>query len=165
MEALTEIWGVKEQIGPLEIAARAVVMFFIALGLIRISGMRAFGKGSAFDSIITLLVGGILVRGVIAATPFVSSVVGGLVLVLIHRILSLLAVGSSFIGNIVKGKKMLLYKNGDFLQKNMIRTGITKHDILEGMRKDMQLEDLHQIEEVNMERNGEVSFVKKKAAS
>ena len=165
MGALTEIWGVNEHITPSEIAARAFVMFFIALGLIRISGMRAFGKGSAFDSIVTFLVGGILVRGVIAATPFISSVVAGFVLVLIHRILSLLAVGSTTIGNIVKGKKFILYKDGDFVHKNMLRTGITKHDILEGLRKDLQSEDLHLIEDVNMERNGEVSFVKKSPAS
>src|SRR5947209_8494309 len=69
MQELTEIWGVKENIAPLEIAARAFVMFFIALALIRISGMRAFGSGSAFDNIIVFLIGAILSRGVIAATP------------------------------------------------------------------------------------------------
>lgn len=164
MEELTRIWGVNNDITPLEIAARAFVMFFIALGLIRISGMRAFGKSSAFDTIVTFLVGGILVRGVIAATPFISTVVAGFVLVVIHRILSIMAVDNTFIGNIVKGKKYLLYKNGTFLEKNMIRTGISKHDIMEGLRKDLQTKDLHEIEEVVMERNGEVSFIKKKAS-
>jgi uncharacterized membrane protein YcaP (DUF421 family) len=45
MEFLNEWWGINENITPLEIAARSAVMFIIALLLIRMAGMRPFGKG------------------------------------------------------------------------------------------------------------------------
>jgi len=161
MEELTHIWGVHENITPLEIAARAFVMFFIALLLIRISGMRAFGMSTAFDTIITFLVGGILVRGVIAATPFISCIVAALVLVIIHRLFSLIAIDSKFIGNMVKGKTYLLYKDGKFLKENMAKTGITENDIMEDLRIEVQLNSLEKIDKVYLERCGKVSFVQK----
>ena len=162
MEELTEIWGVKENIGPLEIAARAFVMFFIALLLIRISGMRAFGKGTAFDNIISFLIGGVLSRGVIAATPFISTVVAGLVIVLIHRILSLITLDNKLIGTIVKGKKYLLYKDGNFIRQNLVRAGVSEDDVRDELRTDLQIDNLQEIEEINLERTGSISFIKKK---
>ncbi len=72
MKFMNEWWGVNENISPLEIAARSAVMFLIALLLMRMAGMRPFGKGEPFDNIITFLIGGILSRGVVGATPFFS---------------------------------------------------------------------------------------------
>lgn len=60
---MNEWWGINENISPLEIAARSAVMFIVALLLMRMAGMRRFGKGEPFDNIITFLIGGILSRG------------------------------------------------------------------------------------------------------
>ena len=92
MRFLNDWWGVNEHITPLEIAARSAAMFIIALIMIRVSGMRPFGKENTFDTITTFLVGGILVRGVVGATPFFSSVVSGIVILILHRIVSKLSV-------------------------------------------------------------------------
>ncbi len=162
MEELTRIWGIHENVTPLEIAARSFVMFFIALLLIRVSGLRAFGRSSAFDNVITFLIGGILSRGVVGATPFLSCITGAFVILMIYRILGLVAMDNKLIGKWVKGEKYLLYKNGNFVKENMTKTGITEHDMMEKLRIQVQLNNLAEVEEVNMERNGEISFVKKK---
>lgn len=70
MQFLNQWWGIQENISPIEIAERSAVMFIIALILIRISGMRPFGKGNGVDTIITFLIGAILSRGIVGATPF-----------------------------------------------------------------------------------------------
>src|SRR2546421_5320305 len=85
MRFLNDWWGINENISPLEISARAIVMFLIALVLIRLSGMRPFAKEQSFDTIITFLVGGILVRGVVGATPFFSTIAAAIVILLLHR--------------------------------------------------------------------------------
>ena len=162
MEELTEIWGVKENIAPLEIAARTIVMFFVALLLIRISGMRAFGKATAFDNIIAFLLGAVLSRGIIGATTFISTVVSGLVLVIIHRVLSLVSMDNKLIGNFIKGKKFVLYKDKSFIRKNLIKAGVSEDDIYDELRAELKTDNLEEVEEINMERTGTISFIKKK---
>ena len=161
MKFLNEWWGINENISPLEIAARSAVMFIIALLLMRLAGMRPFGKGEAFDNIITFLIGGILSRGVVGATPFISTVVSMIVIIVIHKILAKLSIYNKWLGAKVKGEKILLYRDGSFLKENMHRVNITEHDILEDLRLEVQLNSLEKIEEVYMERTGKISFVKK----
>jgi len=162
MEFMNNWWGINENISPLEIAARSAVMFIIALLLIRMAGMRPFGKGDGFDKIITFLIGAILSRGVVGATPFFSTVVSMIVIILIHKLLAKLSIYSKWFGAKVKGERILLFKDGMFLDGNMNRANVTQHDILEDLRLTTQSESLEKIKEAYMERTGEISFVKKK---
>src|ERR1044071_2858216 len=148
MEFYNEWWGVNEHISVGEIACRSLVMFIICLVLIRISGMRPFGKGNAFDNIITFLIGAVLARGIVGATAFIPTVVSGLVLVLTHRILGELCVKSTFFEEFINGKSGILYKGGNFFKRNMDRANITRKDILEELRLKCHQVNLDDIEEI-----------------
>jgi uncharacterized membrane protein YcaP (DUF421 family) len=162
MKFMNGWWGINENISPPEIAARSAVMFVIALLLMRMAGMRPFGKGEPFDNIITFLIGGILSRGVVGATPFFSTVFSMAVILIIHNILAGLSVYSKRFGAKVKGEKIVLFREGVFIKKNMNSANITEHDILEDLRLELQSDSLDAIKEVYMERSGKISFVKKK---
>ena len=162
---LRQIWGTQEEIGLLECAARAAVMFVLMIIMIRLSGMRSFGKGDVFDNILTILLGAVLARGIVGATPFLSALAGGITIMVIHNLLSNLSFYHRWIGRVVKGKCMLLYKNGEFNRENMKTTNITEHDIAEQMRLKLNTNSLDEVEEIYFERTGKVSFVKKKQAS
>src|SRR6059058_4400886 len=159
MKFLNEWWGINENIAPLEIAARSTVMFIIALSLIRMAGMRPFGKGESYDKIITFLIGAILSRGVVGATPFFSTVVSMIVIILIHRIFSKLSIYSQWFGEKAKGKPITLYKDKNFLKENMDMTNLSEHDIQEELRLQCQTNSLDKIREIKMERTGQVSFI------
>ena len=161
MKFLNDWWGINENISSLEIAARSAVMFIAALLLIRLAGMRPFGKGEPFDQIIAFLIGGILSRGVVAATPFVPTIVSMIVIILVHKLFAKLSIYSKWFGAKVKGEKVLLYRDGTFLKDNMNRVNITEHDIMEDLRLEVQLGNLDKIQEAYMERTGKISFVKK----
>jgi len=161
MKFMNEWWGVNENIGPWEIAVRSAVMFLLALLLMRLAGMRPFGKGESFDQIIAFLIGGILSKGVVGATPFISTVVSMVVIILVHKVLAKLSIYSKWFGAAVKGKKVVLYRNGVFMKDNMNSVDITENDILEDLRLAVQMKTLDKIQEVYMERTGEISFVKK----
>jgi uncharacterized membrane protein YcaP (DUF421 family) len=161
MEFLNEWWGINENITPLEIAARSAVMFIIALLLIRMAGMRPFGKGESFDKVISFLIGAILSRGVVGATPFFSTVASMVVIVLIHKIFSKLSLYNKWFGKKLKGKCVLLFRDGKFIEENMKRTNISENDILEEARLNLQSGSLEKIKEVYIERTGEISFIKK----
>src|SRR6476646_5513335 len=151
---VTQWWGIKENIGPAEIAARSAVMFLITLIMLRMAGMRPFGKGESFDKIITFLIGAILSRGVVGATPFVSTLVSMVVILLIHKLLSRFSIYSRWFGEVVKGKKMLLYKEGVFNHRCLKKAEVTENDIMEELRLNVQLNSLEKIKEVYMERTG-----------
>jgi uncharacterized membrane protein YcaP (DUF421 family) len=114
MEFLNEWWGRNEDITVSEIAARAAVMFVVALVLIRLSGMRPFGKENVYDTIVAFLIGGILSRGVVGATPFFSTIAAAITLILLHKIIVKLSILSKSWERFVKGQTVVLYRNGKF---------------------------------------------------
>lgn len=158
---LTQIWGNKEEIGLLECAARAAAMFAVMVIMIRLSGMRSFGKGDVFDDILTILLGAVLSRGIVGATPFLSAVAGGATIMIVHSLLSNLTFYSAMIGRAVKGKCMILYQNGEYDRENMKTANISENDIQEQLRLKLNTDRLDEIKEIYFERTGKVSFVKK----
>lgn len=163
MEFLNDWWGIKENISPLELGARAAVMFLVCLVLLRLAGMRPIGKESTLDTIITFLIGGILSRGVVGATPFFSCIAGAIVILALNKALATLSVKSKKFEKLVKGGTVSLYKNGQFLYDNMNRTEITEKDVYEELRVECQLNSLERIDEVVLEKRGKLSFVKKES--
>jgi len=161
MRFLNDWWGINENITPLEIAARSAVMFIVALMLIRLAGMRPFGKGESFDQVITFLIGAILSRGVVGATPFFSTIISVIVIILIHRILSRLSIYSKVIGRIAKGNNYVLYRNGEFVKENMKKANISDNDILEELRLQCKCKEMDNIKEIYLERTGKISFIQK----
>ncbi|WP_353506635.1 hypothetical protein [Variovorax flavidus] len=57
-----------------QMAAQAVVTFFIALLLIRASGRRSFRQHTPFDACVTVPLGAALSRAVVGASPFWATV-------------------------------------------------------------------------------------------
>ena len=162
MEFLTEWWGVKDEISPLEVMARGAVMFIVMLILLRFTGMRSFSKGSVFDNVIIILLGAVLGRGVVGGTPFFSALLGGITLLLIHKLISRLTFYNKWAGRHIKGNPTVLYREGRFLYNDMKDCDITEHDIYEELRLSLNRQNLDEIAEVLMERSGKISFVLKK---
>ena|SRR5436190_10766380 len=157
---INEIFGSGEELAPLQMAARAFIMFFIALLLIRIAGMRVFGIKTAFDNILVIMLGAILSRGVVGASPFFSTIAAA-AMILIHKILAWLAMKKSWIGKIVKGYRHSLYHNGVIREDNLRRTAISKDDLMEGVRLEVNRNSLDEVEQIFIEKTGEISVVKK----
>jgi uncharacterized membrane protein YcaP (DUF421 family) len=156
-----ELFGSGQQLTPLQMGVRAFIMFFIALALIRLGGMRIFGKKTAFDNILVIMLGAVLARGVVGASPFFSTVIASAVMVAIHRILAWLAMKHIWVGMIVKGYRRSLYKNGQYNLKNMQITAISKDDLMEGVRLQINSNTLDDVREAYIEKNGQVSIIKK----
>lgn len=161
MRFLNDWWGINENITPLEAAARAAVMFIVALILIRLAGMRPFGKGESFDQIITFLMGAILSRGVVGATPFFSTIASAIVIILIHKILSKLSIYSKSMGKLFKGNNYVLYRDGEFVKENMQKANISDNDVLEELRLQCKSTKMDNIQEILLERTGKISFILK----
>jgi len=163
MEVIENLFGLDEhKLETYQMIARAFVIFFVALLLIRVSGIRTLGKQSAFDNLTALILGAIMGRAIVSAEqPFFGSILATLVIMVLHRVVAWITYRSKKMGVILKGRELLLIKNGEPNEKNMKQTHITREDILETLRKDVNVPSLDTIKEVYLERSGEISFIKK----
>jgi uncharacterized membrane protein YcaP (DUF421 family) len=164
MQILHEIFGSGKDLTILQMTARSVVVFIIALILIRISGRRSFGLRSPLDNIITIILGAVLSRAIVGASGFLPVIASCTALVLIHRLFAYGMVRHPGFSRLVSGEKILLFKEGDFLQQNMDKGLICREEILQEVRKSAMTENLDKIEKIYMERNGEVNSVCKPKA-
>jgi len=155
-----ELFGEGKELSPVQMSMRMVVVFFIALFLIRVSGRRTFGMRMPLDNVITILLGALLSRAVVGASPFWSVIMASVTIVVLYRIFSLLCVYSDFIGNIIKGKEEIIYEKEILNKKKMKSCMITEKDLKEQMRINGNVESFENIRSIVIERDGEISVVK-----
>jgi uncharacterized membrane protein YcaP (DUF421 family) len=161
-QIILELFGQGKDLNALQMTARAVLMFFITLALIRLGGLRIFGKRDAFDNIIAIMMGAVLSRGITGASSFWSVVAATTGMVIVHRILSELSIKSQWLEKMLKGKKLTLFENGVLFKKNLYKASMTIHDLKESLRLETQKESLDEVEKATMETNGRISFILKK---
>jgi uncharacterized membrane protein YcaP (DUF421 family) len=161
MDFLITLFGEGKDLTTLQMCVRAFLMFFIALVLVRLGGVRIFGKKSAFDDIVSIMLGALLSRGITGAAPFGSAVAAGAVLVLIHRVIALACIRSESFGELMKGRQVLLYREGKYYHKNMLKCSLSKSDLLESLRLSVNKESMEGIAAAYMENNGNISFIEK----
>ena len=161
MEIINELFGHGSDLNALQMSIRALITFFVALALIRFSGMRIFGIKSAFDTCIIIMIGAVLARGVVGASPFIPTIAASTALIVIHKIIAAISVSNQFISHLVKGKPLSLYKSGTVNSKNLKRCSLSYGDIMEEIRLTLNQNTMENIDEIFMERTGKISMIKK----
>jgi len=162
MNTLIQLFGQGKNLSALQMTDRGIIVFVIAFILIRISGRRSFGVRTPLDNIIAVTLGATLSRTIVGASPFVAVIVTCFAIVLLHRGFGWLISRSDRFARFVEGNKILLFSDGKFNQRNMKRALLCKEDILQGIRKSALTDDMDKIESCYIERNGEISALKKK---
>ena len=161
MDILHTFFGEGKDLNSLQMVCRAIVSFFLTLVLIRVAGIRTFGKKTPFDNVITIMLGSIFSRVVIGASPFIPTTLACLAFVLVHRLLAWISLYSDTIGGWIKGEASSLYKDGVYNQRNMHAARVSRKDLEESVRQQINADNLEQVKEIVQERNGEVSVVKR----
>jgi uncharacterized membrane protein YcaP (DUF421 family) len=162
MDTIQFLFGEGEKLNILQMSMRALVMFLIMLILIRFAGRRAFAKKSSFDNIIVIMLGAVLARGVVGASPFWSTVAASIIMIILHRIVAWLSVKNNFVERLVKGNAILLFQKEKIVNSNLTKTGISKKDLHESLRLETKKDSLEDIEDAYLETNGRISFILKK---
>ncbi|MTI27647.1 DUF421 domain-containing protein [Fulvivirga kasyanovii] len=142
-------------------AVRALIVFVIAVTLIRVSNKRIFGKFTSFDIVLGIILGSILSRAITANSPFVPTICAATVLVLLHRLMGLLAFRYDWFGALVKGHHQMLVKDGEIIWKQMSLQNISKKDLEEAMRNAGNTTDISAVKYAFLERSGDISIILK----
>lgn len=160
MEELLGIGRDPHDFTVLNVAIRALVIFFFAVFLVRIADKRFLSKKSAFDAVLGFLLASVLSRAVNGSAPLVPTLVAGLVIVLLHRCMGHLARHWHFIGRFIKGNSDLLIEDGRLNEKAMSCNAFSQHDLEEDLRLH-GVESIDDVKTAYVERSGEVSIIKK----
>lgn len=146
-----------------QVLLRALIIYLVALVIIRLGKKRLLGRNTAFDVILGVVVGSMFSRTIHSEVPFLGSILATVLLVGLHGVFALLAVRIKGFGSLVKGHTSELVKDGQIDWDAMRRHDMTLNDLQESMRLKLNSEDVTKVQSAVLERNGNISFVSKKS--
>jgi uncharacterized membrane protein YcaP (DUF421 family) len=130
------------------------------LAATRVIGLRSFSKMTVFDFVITVAIGSLLANAAVASnwTGWFQSVLSIFVLLLTQAGLTLLRRRFDRVRNLIENEPLLLFSDGEWIEKNLARTRTSKGDIWAKMREANVL-TLDEVRAVVLETTGDVSVL------
>jgi uncharacterized membrane protein YcaP (DUF421 family) len=144
-----------------QICWRTLVVFIIALVLLRISGRRTFASNSGQETVVKFMLGAILSRAIAGDSPFGVIVAAAVTLVLLHRLLAYATYFFPAFGRLVKGESSILAERGAINHDELRRASFSQEALQAAVRGAANLGDIAQAEAVRLEHDGTVSVVKR----
>ena len=156
-DALLFLFGQGSNLDALQMTLRSAVVFALALAMIRVSGRRSFGQHRAFDACTTVLLGAVLSRAVVGASPFWPTMCAGAVIVVLHRAIAMASLRWPWFESLVSGDKRELVKQGRCDRQEMGKALITARDLDEAVRKKTG-DEASPVQRAVLERDGEITI-------
>jgi uncharacterized membrane protein YcaP (DUF421 family) len=145
----------------MDIVLRAIVIFFFVVILTRIIGRRELGSLAPVDLILLIILGDALQQGL---TQDDYSLTGALLVV---GTLAVLQVFTSWLGfrfpftrRVLEGEPLIVVEDGKPIERNLKRERLSVEEVAESARLH-EIGSLAEIRWAVLERNGELSFIKK----
>lgn len=142
----------------LQLSVRAVLLFVFGVVCIRIAGRRTFSHATALDIIVAIVVGSNISRAMTGKAPFLAALAATLVLVLLHRALAMATVRWNPLAQWLKGRPVVLVRDGVIDEPGMRRHALSRDDLLEGLRLE-QVDSPEKAKLVMLENGGRISVV------
>lgn len=143
-----------------QMSLRAILIFAIGLAIMRFAAARAFGKWTALDIILAVIVGSNLSRALTGSAPFWPTVIATLVIVALHGALSHAVVRWPVLSQALKGRAVCLVEAGALNDQALRRHGIGEGDLRMALRA-RGVAEIGDVETVYLERNGDISVIPK----
>lgn len=136
---------------------RSAVVFVCVLVLLRVAKRRFMAQRDPLDILLSLLLASMISRAINGSAAFVPTLAGGLLLVLLHRLLSRLAFWSPAVERCLKGAPVVLASDSQVVGEALARHAMTREDLEEDLRLVAGIADPGQAKRIRFERNGRVS--------
>ena len=138
----------------LHILAMGLLAYPLFVVSLRVCGKRTLSTMNAFDLVVTVALGAILARTILAQNvTLVEGFAGFAVLIGLQIGVTWLSVRSATIRHLVRAEPILLFHRGQYLQQAMRRERITEDDILAAIRA-QGMATVETVEAVIIEGNG-----------
>ena len=131
---LTWLFGVDAHLTTAQECARTVVVFAYGFVLIRIAGRRLFGKWSAVDITVSIIIGSNLSRTITGNAPLIGTLVASALLMALHWLVSYVAARSRRASAFLEGTAIELVSAGAIKEAERRRHNISHADLDEALR-------------------------------
>ncbi|MGI5853245.1 MAG: DUF421 domain-containing protein [Bacillota bacterium] len=143
------------------LAVRTVVIYLVALFVVRLMGKRALGTLSLFDFVIMVGIGDIIVMvGVEGSVSLISGISVLVLLGVLELLFSLLTFKSKVAARILEGMPTVLVQNGKLMHENMTKEHVSLADLKQELRKE-GVSQISSVKEALLEACGKFSVILK----
>lgn len=147
-----------------EFVLRAVVVYFLLLAMLRMSGKRTVGQFTPFDMLVIVLLGTAVQNSLIGEDV---SLLGGLILaatlITCNWLVGFVSARSPRVDDLVEGSPVLLARDGQLFKGVLRRQNVNAKDVEEALR-DNGLSDVSKAALVTLEVDGTITVVPKPGA-
>lgn len=147
----------------LVIAAKTAVIYLFLIGGLRLLGKRELGQMNIYDLVMIVVLGNAVQNAMIDNdNTLMGGIISAVTLLIMNRAFNLLMVRSPKLERVMVGEPVMILNDGQFLQSNMEREGVTRDQVLAALRE----HGLDRPDEAHMcilEVDGTISVVPKDA--
>ncbi len=156
MDFVETFFGSNGDLNAIQMSLRAAAVFVLTLSMIRVSGRRSFGQHRPFDACTTVLLGAVLSRAVVGASPFWATMGAGATIVLLHRLIAMASLRWPRFETLISGDKRELVAAKARNAQEMRRGLVTERDLDEAVRKKTG-DEVSPIDRAVLERDGTIT--------
>ena len=144
-------------------ALRASFVYVFLLIVVRLLGKREIGNTSAFDLIVSLILGEVLDEIIYGDVTILQGVIAIVVTAIWHLVNSWASFKSEFIDKLTGAPPTVLVKNGQIQRKNLAKERLNEEELLSELRM-VGVEDVKEVKQATLEPNGKVSVIQEEWA-
>ncbi|MDB5545478.1 MAG: hypothetical protein JWO64_2627, partial [Hyphomicrobiales bacterium] len=141
--------------------ARAVLILAYGLLLVRVAGRRVFGKWSALDFVLAIIIGSNLSRALTGGAPLGGTMAATTLLVALHWLLSHLSARIPAVSHLLEGRAIVLARRGERADHDRLRHAISDADFDEALRE-RGIATAEEAERITLEPSGKITILKRK---
>lgn len=162
-QILIAVFGIKDHLTTAQEVARAVLIFGYGLLLLRLGGQRMFGRWSALDIAVTIMIGSALARTMTGGAPLLGTMVAAAVMAALHVGLAHLVARSQTCARILEGCSVVLIDHGRIDHQARKRHMISEADLREALRQEGIDGEGHveNVKVMTLEPSGKISVIKR----
>ena len=128
--------------------------------LVRMVGLRAFSKMTAFDFVVTIATGSLIAQAGTRARldEYLQALAAIAGLLLVKWLLAKARLKSDTVQQMLSNRPVLLMENGRFLDAALLETRVSRANLLEKLRAE-GVTDLQNVKAVVLETTGDISVI------
>lgn len=144
-----------------QLILRTIIIYIVALAIIRIGKRRFMGSYTTFDILLGFIVGSILSRAITGTVRFIDMVLVVGVLVILHWVIATISYYSEYFGTLIKDKPRELIVDGEIKEDALQKSKIGKKDLMQALREEANLESPEEVKIAYLERDGNITVIPK----